>query len=369
MKPFLTSLFALALLALPGGAHTLQVEPIVVNLRAQSDALTAEFIGNVQDITQSVSVQDNEKRGNTFSDAVNQRTEVYFNSHFQLSKDGIPLKGVFQSLRQQGNLDPTRAKFTLFLRYPLTPGSSQKLQIKNTMLDYLPNARMVVTTDGFTRTLAYGDVVELDPSNLVKNLAQNIGQFIVLGVEHIFTGYDHMLFIVSLLLLATSLKSLIKTLTGFTIAHSITLILAALQIVSPPTKLVELLIPLSILYVGVENLWLLKKNLVEKAAKTRFWIATSFGLVHGFGFAGTLRDIGLPKGSAQFFCLLSFNVGVEVAQVILCAIAFPLLMYARKDVLRRARHGGLSWESVLYGASTLVCFAGLYFLALSQGLL
>lgn len=369
MKTFLTSLFALALLALPGGAHTLQVEPIVVNLRAQSDALTAEFIGNVQDITQSVSVQDNEKRGNTFTDAVNQRTEAYFNSHFVLSQGGVPLKGVFQSLKQQGNLDPTRAKFTLFLRYPLTPGGSQKLQLKNTLLDYLPNARLVVTTDGFTRTLAYGDVVELDPSNLVKNLAQNIGQFIVLGAEHIFTGYDHMLFIVALLLLATSLKSLIKTLTGFTIAHSVTLVLAALQVVTPPAKLVEVMIPVSILYVGLENLWLLKHQAVEKAAKTRFWIATSFGLIHGFGFAGNLRDIGLPSGSAQFFCLFSFNVGVEVAQVILCAIAFPFLVYVRNDIQRRARHGGLSWDSVLNGASALVCLAGLYFLALSQGLL
>lgn len=349
-------------------AHTLQVEPIVVNLRAQDDAITAEFIGNVQDITQSVSVKDEEKRGNAFTAAVEARTEAYFNTNFVLSQNGTPLQGKLQSLKQQGNLDITQSKFVLYLRYPTTAQKNTPLQIKNTMLDYLPNARMVVTTGGLTRTMSYGDVAEIDPSALAQNLVKNIAQFVWLGVEHIFTGYDHMLFIVSLLLLAGSLRGLVKTLTGFTIAHSITLILAALGIVTPPARLVELLIPISIIYVGLENLWFLKKGDLEKAAKTRFWIASGFGLIHGFGFAGNLRAIGLPSGSALFFCLLSFNIGVEIAQVILSAIAFPALSAWKKSATQNARSGGLSWETILKGASIAVCLAGGYFLALVLGL-
>lgn len=368
MKNFFIGLLSVLLLSTSLRAHTLQVEPIVVNFRAQDDALTAEFIGNVQDITQSVQVQEDEKRGNAFSPAVNQRTEAYFNTNFVVSQNGAPLKGVLQSLKQEGNLDPTRAKFVLFLRYPLPSKSDGKIGIKNTMLDYLPNARMVVTIAGTTRTLAHSDSVEIDPSALATNLAQNIAQFTILGMEHIFTGYDHMLFILSLLLLATSFRGLVRTLTGFTIAHSVTLVLAALNVVTPPAKLVEILIPVSIVYVGLENLYFLKTKTVDKADRLRFWLASSFGLFHGFGFAGNLQAIGLPSGSALFYCLLSFNLGVELAQVLLCAVAFPLLLWWKKDALRRARSGGISWEAILTSASLLVCFGGLYFLALALGI-
>ena len=135
-------------------------------------------------------------------------------------------------------------------------------------------------------------------------LAAQAGSFLALGVEHIFTGYDHLMFLVGLLLLGGRFRSLVKIVTAFTIAHSATLVLAALGVVDLPSRVVEPAIALSIAYVGAENFFL-------KSVDRRWIIAFFFGLIHGFGFAGILRQLGLPE-QGLILSLLSFNVGVEV---------------------------------------------------------
>jgi hydrogenase/urease accessory protein HupE len=149
--------------------------------------------------------------------------------------------------------------------------------------------------------------------------------FLMLGVEHILTGYDHLLFLFGLLVVCRNMRSILTVITCFTIAHSITLALAAFGVVQLPAKIVEPLIAASITYVGIENL------LRGESAKHRWLITFCFGLVHGLGFAGALKESGI--GSGQFGIILplvGFNLGVEIGQLSVAAVVLPILWHLRK---------------------------------------
>jgi hydrogenase/urease accessory protein HupE len=143
-----------------------------------------------------------------------------------------------------------------------------------------------------------------------------------LGVEHILTGYDHLIFLLGLIIVGGSLRSLVGVVSAFTLAHSITLALAATGVLAPSPRFVEPAIALSIAYVGIENLFV-------KDASRRWRITFPFGLIHGFGFAGALREIGLPHAQVPV-ALVSFNLGVELGQLGVLALALPLIMWARR---------------------------------------
>ena len=155
---------------------------------------------------------------------------------------------------------------------------------------------------------------------------------------HILTGYDHIMFLIGLLLVTISIRSILKIVTSFTLAHSITLIISALGIFVLPPRLTESIIAVSILYVAGENLLVISKfKWPEKYKYFRFYgdlpkrrIHTFlFGLVHGFGFSYILKEIGLPKdGLVQ--SLLLFNVGVEFGQLCIVLLIFPLLWFLRR---------------------------------------
>jgi hypothetical protein len=152
--------------------------------------------------------------------------------------------------------------------------------------------------------------------------ASQLLAFVKLGVEHIFLGYDHIMFLLALILVGGTLGNLIKIVTSFTVAHSITLILSALQVVVLPSQVTECGIAASIAYVAAENL-------VIKKPDHRWIITFCFGLVHGFGFASILRSLGLPaKGLVS--SLLSFNVGVEIGQMCIVAVLFPLVLLLQR---------------------------------------
>ena len=157
-----------------------------------------------------------------------------------------------------------------------------------------------------------------------------IQKFVPAGVHHILIGPDHLLFLVGLLLLGGSVRRLLLVITGFTVAHSITLALAVLNVVTLPGRLVEPIIALSIVYVGVDNL------MVRGGRDVRVWIALVFGLIHGFGFASVLREMGLPSG-ALGWSLFSFNLGVEIGQIAVAVVVASALMAlrARSDVAGR----------------------------------
>ncbi|MGM0843569.1 MAG: HupE/UreJ family protein [Bacillota bacterium] len=172
--------------------------------------------------------------------------------------------------------------------------------------------------------------------------------YLVLGMTHIWGGIDHLLFIVGLLLMRGSVKDYIKILTAFTIGHSLTLGLAAMEIFIIPGSIIEPLIALSIVYVAIENI--LAKKRGETSFKGRWIVVFLFGLIHGFGFAGFLA--GKLEGTFVM-PLLSFNLGVEIGQIVVLAVLFPIIWYMRK----------LRYQTqIMYSASALVSLFGLYWL-------
>ncbi len=171
--------------------------------------------------------------------------------------------------------------------------------------------------------------------------------FFWFGFEHIRTGYDHLLFLAALLLVCSTFKEAAAIITCFTIAHSITLALAALNVVRISTSIVEPAIALSIVYVAIENLFR-TPPLWQRAT-----ITCGFGLIHGLGFASALREIGLATlPGSVFWPLLKFNLGVETGQLCVAAVCLPIFLVARK----RER-----WNSILtIGGSLLIALCGGY---------
>jgi len=157
-----------------------------------------------------------------------------------------------------------------------------------------------------------------------RSVGQEFRRFLVLGIEHIFTGYDHIAFLIGLLLLGGTLRELVKIVTAFTVAHSITLALAALSMLTPSPRVVEPLIAASIVFIGAENLIALRTRRAAQALGHRWMVTFAFGLVHGFGFASVLRELNLPR-SVLATGLVSFNLGVEVGQVCIVLAALPVL--------------------------------------------
>ena len=175
-----------------------------------------------------------------------------------------------------------------------------------------------------------------------------VQRFLPLGVHHILTGADHLLFLVGLLLLGGGVRQLLIVVTAFTLAHSVTLSLSALDIFSPPTNIVEPAIALSIVWVGADNL------LVGGGRDMRAWIAFVFGLIHGFGFAGILRAMELPSRSVAW-SLVSFNVGVEIGQlVVVIAAALGLAALRSRSELAGRR---LAWA----GSVVVIAVGGFWF--------
>jgi hydrogenase/urease accessory protein HupE len=143
-------------------------------------------------------------------------------------------------------------------------------------------------------------------------------RYLVSGIEHIFLGYDHIAFLVAILLWADRVWPVVKAVTAFTIAHSITLSLAALGVVTIPATIVETAVAASIVFVAVENFF-------SRDIDHRWRITFPFGLIHGLGFAGALQQFGLPS-EAVLPALAAFNIGVEIAQVAIVLLVFPALL-------------------------------------------
>jgi hydrogenase/urease accessory protein HupE len=188
------------------------------------------------------------------------------------------------------------------------------------------------------------------PSSAAPQNTVSFWAFLKLGIEHILTGYDHLLFLCGLLVVCRRFSSMAAIITCFTLAHSLTLALAALDLVTIPGRVVEPLIAASIVFVGLENL------LRRDEPRWRWALTFAFGLIHGFGFAGVLKQIGLGSGGrALLVPLFSFNLGVEMGQLAVTAILLPVLWKLRglPAYERYGRHA-ISAAVALIGAYWLV---------------
>jgi hydrogenase/urease accessory protein HupE len=248
------------------------------------------------------------------------------------------------------------------------PAGADRLTLRSTQLGNLPpgHRQFVIVTDErgsaiAKKLLSAKDAsLEVDPN--AKGLAPVTGSavepaitptfwgFVWLGVEHIWMGYDHLLFLFALLVVCRSFRSIVAIVSCFTLAHSLTLALATLNVVNLPSRIVEPAIAASIIFVGVENL-------VRRGAEPRGrWALTfAFGLIHGFGFASVLRELGVgARGEGIAMPLFTFNLGVEIGQIVIAAVVLPLVWWARKNE-KFVQRG-------VPALSALVAAAGLYWL-------
>ncbi|MCA6104392.1 MULTISPECIES: HupE/UreJ family protein [Bradyrhizobium] len=184
-------------------------------------------------------------------------------------------------------------------------------------------------------------------------LGSTMRRYLLTGIEHIFLGYDHIAFLVAVVLWARRLIPVIKIVTAFTIAHSITLSLAALGILVIPSRIVEPAIAASIVIVAVENFF-------SRDIERRWRVTFLFGLIHGFGFAGALQEVGLPP-NAVVPALAAFNVGVEIGQVVIVAIVLPLLGLVDRLFAADRTHPARA-ASLVYAVSAVISLFGGYWL-------
>lgn len=258
-------------------------------------------------------------------------------SRLQIAADGRLLSEVSWSAAEAL---PERQSIRWHARYPIAaaPGS---VTVTAALFPYDPTHQTFLN---FYEGDALGSQAILDRSHpqLEYFLGDRQGvlavvrKFVPAGIHHILIGPDHLLFLVGLLLLGGSVRQLLVVVSAFTVAHSITLSLAAVNLVTPSSRLIEPAIALSIVYVGVDNL------MVGRGRDVRAWIAFAFGFIHGFGFANVLREMNLPS-RALGWSLFSFNIGVEVGQlmvVIAVASALMALRARNEGAVRRLAFAG-----------------------------
>jgi hydrogenase/urease accessory protein HupE len=217
------------------------------------------------------------------------------------------------------------------LEFTILPGS--RLTLRSLLIDKLPRGhrQFLALRDAggnpqARRMLdASGNSLECDLASFLSSQARPhaFWGFLTLGIEHILLGFDHLAFLFALLIAGGTLREAAKIITSFTVAHSITLALATLQVIVIPASVVEPLIAASIIYVGLENIF-------RRKIERRWLLTFAFGLVHGFGFASALRELGVGAGVKAVGPLLSFNLGVEIGQIAVAALALPLIWKLRQ---------------------------------------
>lgn len=212
----------------------------------------------------------------------------------------------------------------------------KSLKVESRFLDLLPEGHQqyvtVKQTAGKTlqeKMLTKEDqqiqIEMMDGGTLAETKSSPFSDFFALGVEHIVTGYDHLLFLFALLAVTHSVWPALKIITFFTIAHSITLAFAGLNLIDLPGTIVEPLIAATIIYVGIENI------IRGEQPKGRHWLTFGFGLIHGFGFAGVLREMHISSGDNGILLpLLSFNLGIETGQIVIASLVLPMIWWFNK---------------------------------------
>jgi hydrogenase/urease accessory protein HupE len=265
---------------------------------------------------------------------------------FTLEADGHSLAPEWQSTEPIEDRQSVR----LHLRYPLgaVPG---RVSLSAAMFPYDENHQTFVNV--YENDALMSQVI-LDRNHIRteyyagtrQGVLAVVRKFIPAGIHHILIGPDHLLFLVGLLLMGGSIRRLSLIVTSFTLAHSITLSMAALNILTPPARLIEPAIALSIVYVGADNL------LAQGGRDVRTWIAFAFGFIHGFGFANVLREMELP-GRALGWSLFSFNFGVEIGQLLVVVTVAALFAVLRS-------HSEWARRQLVFAGSIVVIIAGAF---------
>ena len=339
-------LLALLVLVAPSLAFAHPAPFSYLDLRIGSDVIEGTLVVHIIDVAHDLDIAAPEKlldRSVAYGNL--DRLTALFNQRLLLRSDGQPLTiqwGEVDTLPERQGLQlhlriHTPRPATLAIHAVMFPYDRLHQTFVNVYEDAQLRQQFVLSVDNADRTYYTGTT---------QGAIAVIETFVPAGIHHILIGPDHILFLIGLLLLGGGWKALLKIVTAFTIGHSITLSLAALNVVTPPPNIIEPAIALSIVFVGADNL-------VRGGGRdVRALIALTFGLVHGFGFANVLREFGLPR-EALGWSLFSFNVGVEIGQLFIVLLVATALAIVR----RRSETIGMR---VAFAGSLVVVAAGTY---------
>jgi hypothetical protein len=359
--PFLLALCALA--AAPALAHKASDSYLVLQVKGQEVA--GQWDIALRDIDFAIGLDANGDGDITWGEVQVRHGDIaaWALGRLRLERGGDCALQVAQHLVD----DHTDGAYAVLRITGTCPSRTRALALNYRLLfdiDQLHRGLLRLELDGVSHTSVLG------PDNSVLNLKAGetsrlaqFGLYLVEGTWHIGIGFDHLLFLLSLLLPAVlvhesrrwtgvgsfrvALTEVLWVVTAFTVAHSITLSIAALQIVELPSRLVESAIAASVALAAANNLW----PVVERR---RWLVAFGFGLVHGFGFASVLTELGLPK-DALVLSLLGFNVGVEIGQLVVVTCFLPAAFLLRNTPLYR--------RGVFAGGSVLTMLVALVWLA------
>ncbi len=241
--------------------------------------------------------------------------EKELRERFKLLGDGLPGKVLLVPAGDVPSQSHVEVAFEVQWAKPPT-----EIEIDYTKFDWAyqdpPSCLGTLVGGGFAESFIF-DEQHTQYKVAQKASVTSVGSFFKLGLKHILEGYDHLLFLLTLLLAGGGLWEVVKMVTSFTVAHSLTLALAVLGFVNLPGSIVEPLIALSIVYAAAEN-WR------QPEAERRWILAGTFGLIHGLGFAGILADLNL-SGVGATRPLLGFNLGVEAGQILVVLLLYPVL--------------------------------------------
>jgi hypothetical protein len=338
-------LVSLLAFASPAAAHPTPFS--YVDLRLQKGGLEVSLVVHIFDVAHDLRFDPPER---LLEPAVLAQLQpairTMLGSRLRLAVDGRT-----QPPPQWSNAEPLPERLSLRLtaHYALdgTPGM---VSIEALMFDYDPVHQTFVNVyeNGALTLQAILDATKTRTDYFAgtrQGVLAVFTRFVPSGVEHILIGPDHLLFLAGLLLLGGSVRRLGLIVTSFTLAHSVTLSLAALGILRPSARIIEPAIALSIIYVGADNL------LVRGGRDMRAWIAFGFGFIHGFGFANVLAAMDLPR-RALGWSLFSFNLGVEIGQLFVVLLLGSVLVFLHRQRPDLARPVAVAGSIVVIAAGT-----------------
>lgn len=352
-------LLLLAALALHAGAWAHKPSDSYLNLQAEGDKVAIRWDIALRDLDYVLQLDRDGNGALTWGEVRQRAPEIL---HLATQRLALSSGGKACALRESGPMqldrhsDGTYAVLPLVATCPKLEGS---LKLRYSLLfDVDPTHRGLVQWRAAGAESAQALVFPAGAAEQELQLEppgpwQTLGQYLWEGVWHIWIGFDHILFLLALLLpsvlrradagwqavdsVRAAAVDVVKVVTAFTLAHSITLSLAALQLITLPSRLVESVIAASVVVAALNNLW-------GKVDKRRWVMAFVFGLIHGFGFASVLADLGLPQG-ALLLALVGFNAGVELGQLAIVAVFLPVAWRLRGTAFYR--RGILQAGSVL----------------------
>ena len=332
-----------AALCVPRAALAHPVPFSYLDLRLQGATIEGVLVAHIFDLAHDLKIEPAERLLDPAVAAQQSRAIAdLFAGRLSIAADGRAMTPQWS----EAEVVPDRQSVRLRLR--LRPASAPGIVSVNAVLfPYDPNHQTflnVYEREALTQAILDRGRTRFEYySGTTQGVFAVVRRFVPAGVHHILIGPDHLLFLVGLLLLGGTIRRLAVIVTAFTIAHSITLSLAALNIVTPPARIIEPAIALSIVYVGADNL------LIRGGRDVRPWIAFAFGFIHGFGFANVLREMDLPA-RALGWSLFSFNVGVEIGQLLVVAAVASALAALRSRSETASRQLAVAGSVVVMAA-------------------